>query len=109
MKKILSYAFVGAVALTGAMFVSCSSDDGAVENNPTFDGKTVKTQFSIALPSNVGTRMAAADVQESGNFLGIKNIKLLPFAAEPAAASTTNGSIVSLSDISDDLMASIHF
>ena len=100
MKKILSYAFVGAVALTGAMFVSCSSDDGAVENNPTFDGKTVKTQFSIALPSNVGTRMAAADVQESGNFLGIKNIKLLPFAAEPAAASTTNGSIVSLSDIS---------
>lgn len=100
MKKILSYAFVGAVALTGAMFVSCSSDDGAVENNPTFDGKTVKTQFSIALPSNVGTRMAAADVQESGNFLGIKNIKLLPFAAEPTAASTTNGSIVSLSDIS---------
>ncbi len=102
MKKNLFFAFVGAIALAGASLVSCSSDDSAVENNPSFDGNAVKTQFTIALPGNINTRMTSANVQDAGysDFLGIKNIKLLPFAEVPTATSTTNGSVVSLSDIS---------
>ena len=101
MKKFLSYAFVGAIALAGAFMVSCSSDDSvAVENNPTFDGAAVKTQFTIALPSTAKTRMTAENVQKDGNFLGIKNIKLIPFATKPTAGTETlNGAIVELSNI----------
>ena len=100
MKKILSFAFVGAIALAGAFLVSCSSDD-SVADNPTYNGETVKTQFTIALPGSINTRMTSANVQDAGyaDFLGIRNIKLLPFAATPTATSTTNGSVVSLTDI----------
>ena len=60
----------------------------------------MKTQFTIALPNTVKTRMAADNVQKDGNFLGIKNIKLIPFTTKPTAGTEAlNGSIVELSNI----------
>ncbi|MBR6035807.1 MAG: hypothetical protein IKP41_02465, partial [Bacteroidaceae bacterium] len=67
MKKNLVYAMMSAIALTSAVsFTACSSDDAVVENNPTYDGSTVKTQFSISFPENVAsTRMTSDIVQEA--------------------------------------------
>ena len=58
MKKINNLAWMSAIALAGAMgFTACSSDDDTMENvNPSFDGKSVKTQIAINLPQAKLTR-----------------------------------------------------
>ena len=106
MKKILSFAFVGAIALAGATMVSCSSDDSvAADVNPTYDGNSVKTEFTISLPGNVvGTRMSAAVTQEAQTlaaFRGMDNIKLIPFSSAIAGTTTKSGSIISLGAITN--------
>ena len=64
------------------------------EVNPTFDGKTVKTQFALNVPyGNTGTRMSADAAQQNSNFRGISNMKLLPFAEEPAVGKTSTSLI----------------
>ena len=50
MKKKLLFAFVGAIALSGAVGItSCSSSDDVADVNPFFDSETnsVKTQFVL--------------------------------------------------------------
>lgn len=93
MKQFFNHAFLGAIALTGAVcFSACSSKDDLTEEvNPTYDpvANTVKTDFTIALTSNVsgGTRMGDQETQSnidpsdlaSFSFAGIKNISLIPF------------------------------
>jgi len=85
MKKNFFYALMSAIALTSAVgFTACSSDDGAVaDTNPTYDGNTVKTQFSISFPQNVAsTRMSSATVQAGeaiSDFRGMTNIVLKPY------------------------------
>lgn len=99
MKKILSYVFVGAIALAGATVVSCSSDDSDEPGNPTFNGETVKTQFNIAINgSAVGTRQSAATVQYDQTlaaFRGIQDIVLIPYASA-TDRTARNGSNISL-------------
>ena len=93
MKKIKQMAYVGAIALLSmSVFTACSSsDDVALDPNPTFEGETVKTQFTISLPENIKMRMASATVQETG-FRGIDNIKLVPYTlGTAAAAGVTDG------------------
>ena len=85
MKKNLVYAMMSAIALTSAVsFTACSSDDAVVENNPTYDGSTVKTQFSISFPENVAsTRMTSDIVQEAqsvAKFRGMDGIVLIPYS-----------------------------
>ena len=85
MKKNLVYAMMSAIALTSAVsFTACSSDDAVVENNPTYDGSTVKTQFSISFPENVAsTRMTSDIVQEAQSvekFRGMDGIVLIPYS-----------------------------
>ena len=89
MKKINHYVLNGAIALLStAGFVACSSDDVTdAPVNPTYDGKSVKTQFAIniATPSNGKTRMSAANTQnDNNNYLGMTNVRLLTLAATPA-------------------------
>jgi len=95
MKKFKNFAYVGAIALLSVVgFTACSSsDDVAVEPNPTFDGESVKTQFTISLPENINKmRMASDEVQlTSGDFRGIDNIKLVPYSLGAAAASGVQG------------------
>lgn len=96
MKKYSIYAFMSAIALTGAVgFSSCSSSSDEVINNPDYDPTTnsVKTQFAISLPPNVNasrTRMSENAVQKLDNsFRGMKDITLIPFIEKPTAASAT--------------------
>ena len=112
MKKYSIYAFMSAIALTGAVgFTGCSSSDDVVKNekgqviNPTYDpiAKTVKTDFTLSFNSGASsskTRMAAADIQADGTtFNGIKDIQLLPFALENASAGVGDEDIPTASSI----------
>lgn len=100
MKKNLIYMGMGAMALvTPLLLSSCSSDDPSGQVAPTPTGETVKTSFtlSVGLPKgngsngakgNFGTRMSEEEVQSSGNFRGIDNINLIPFAVSGTAVSS---------------------
>lgn len=116
MNRINNYVLNGAIALLStAGFVACSSSDDVTDApvNPTYDGKSVKTQFAIniATPSNGKTRMSAVNTQNGGNFLGMKNIFLIPFVDEPKASlngtiDRTNytfpSSVIKLAELSDN-------
>lgn len=99
MKKNFFYATMSAIALTSAIgFTACSSDDAVVENNPTYDGESVKTQFSISLPSNLvkNTRMAASTVQAAENitsFRGMSGIVLIPYSSSTDRTARLGGNI----------------
>lgn len=106
MRFFNKYAYMGAIALVGAVgFTACSSeDDLTAQQNPTFDGESVKTQFAINIPyaGGNGTRMTEDIVQgqTSPTFRGMTNIKLIPFNAKPTQGTETNlGQVISLSDI----------
>ena len=99
MKKNFFYAMMSAIALTSAVsFTGCASDDGAtVENNPTYDGSNVRTDFAFSISSGKmgGTRMTGVNTLQADNsFLGMKNLYLLSFEAgvdnAPTITSTTN-------------------
>lgn len=114
MRIFNKYAYMGAIALIGAVgFTACSSDDDlTAPQNPTFDGESVKTQFAINIPYAGGkdTRMSDEIVQgqTSPVFRGMTNIRLVPFdlettptdASKPVETGTTltyNG--ITLGDI----------
>ena len=90
MNKINNYVINGAIALLStAGFVACSSSDDVTDApvNPSYDGKSVKTQFAIniATPSNGKTRMSDVNTQiDNNNYLGMTNVRLLTLAATPA-------------------------
>lgn len=88
MKIFSKYAYMGAIALVGAVgFTACSSDDDlTAPQNPTFDGESVKTQFAINIPYAGGkdTRMTDQNTQDAGNFLGMKELRLISFDGEPS-------------------------
>ena len=88
MKKNLVYAMMSAIALTSAVsFTGCASDDSAsVDTNPTYDGKSVRTDFAFSVTKAApGIRMTAATVQDgtSYDFLGINDMFLLPCDIPP--------------------------
>lgn len=102
-KKYFFSAMMGAIALSGALgLTACSSDEDAVENNPTYDAATglVKSQFVLNIASNTkATRSSGTTVQAGGeNFRGIDNTLLFAFQtngkgfvnATSAAAAAAN-------------------
>ena len=94
MKRVNQLFFGSALALlAGASLTACSSSDDVTDApvNPSYDGKSVKTQFAIniATPSGNKTRMSADNTQNGGNFLGMENIFLVPFVEEPKASLNT--------------------
>ena len=95
MKKNFIYATLSAIALVGAMSLSaCSTSEDVEDVNPTFDGKAVKTQFTISLPQNVAkTRQSAATVQDAqtvASFRGFDNMVLIPYASVATVSGETN-------------------
>lgn len=91
-----NFFLMGSVALSGIVaFSACSSEnDMGAEVNPTFDGKTVKTQFALNVPyGNTGTRMSDEAAQQKNNFRGISNMKLLSFVEEPATGKISTSFI----------------
>ena len=94
MNKLNHYVLNGAIALLStAGLVACSSSDEVADApvNPTYDGKSVKTQFAINIATpvtgNPSTRMSGENTQNgssrTNSFLGMNNIKLIPSAAVP--------------------------
>lgn len=88
MNRINHYVLNGAIALLStAGLVACSSSDDVTDApvNPTYDGKSVKTQFAIniATPSNGKTRMSDVNTQNNNNYLGMTNVRLLTLSATP--------------------------
>ena len=105
MKNLTKLAYLGAIAFVGIGFTACSSDDDAVENNPSFDGKAVKTQFAINIPraATPSSRMSAVNTQNNNsNFLGMQDIHLLSFAEQPGA-NTSYSSDIKLADINNGI------
>lgn len=103
MRKIKYFALMSVIALTSAVgFTACSSSDDAIaENNPTFDGTSVRTDFAFSVSSGAmgTTRMSGTNTLQADNsFLGMKDMYLLPFSLGktgdvlnvPANGSTTN-------------------
>ena len=92
MKKLNSFFLMGTVALAGlGVMSSCSSDD--LGNDPTTnpgETKAVKTQFALNIPrANGGTRMSDQNTQANKNFLGMQDIRMYAFKAEPTASSSS--------------------
>lgn len=83
MKKFM-YFGIAAIALSMA---ACSSDDEVAQ---TEELGVVKTQFTLAIPGNVNTRMSEAvtQAQENPVFRGMDNIVLVPFGT-PGSGTTT--------------------
>ena len=95
MKKINHYVLNGAIALLStAGFVACSSSDDVTDApvNPSYDGKSVKTQFAINIANESSkTRMTAENTQNNANFLGMDNIYLIPFVEIPTESKYVDG------------------
>ena len=86
MKKYSIYAFMSAIALTGAVsFSSCSSSDDSAEVNPNFNPQTneVLTQFlfNVSTGNTASTRQTAAATQAttSTTFRGIDDSHIMCF------------------------------
>lgn len=94
MKTIKTFAQISAIALAGTItFAACSSDDDKVQNiNPTYDGKSVKTQFAINVPVAHKTRQGVDIVQGQTTpvFRGMQDVKLFSATAAPTDATTQN-------------------
>ena len=105
MKQILfsKSILMGAALLAGtAMFTACSSDEVIPENvNPTFDGESVKTQFAISIPAaGPKKKMTPDNTQQGGtNFLGMQNIRLIPYASGDWTAALPLNKILALDNI----------
>ena len=112
MKQILfsKSILMGAALLAGtAMFTACSSDEVIPENvNPTFDGESVKTQFAISIPAaGPKKKMTGDNTQQSGTtFLGMQNIRLIPYNNTAWGSAQALDKILALEDISNGNVSS---
>lgn len=118
MKQFTKYGLFSMALLAGmAAFTACSSDDNLAEEtapvNPSYDGKTVKTQFAINIPraATAGKRMTASDTQNDAtpSFLGMGSIYLMPM--DIGSSSSIGGTsaiteIIGLSDIGSSEVSS---
>ena len=92
MKKLNSFFLMGTVALAGlGVMSSCSSDDlGNDSTTNPGETKAVKTQFALNIPrANGGTRMSGDNAQCNTNFLGMQDVRMYAFKAEPNASSSS--------------------
>ena len=88
MKYFNQFTGFSALLLAGTMgFAACSSDDEVADVNPSYDGSSVKAQFSINIPANMGKsgRMSAGQAQQNGDdFLGMGKITMFPLVITAA-------------------------
>lgn len=104
MKNFKNLLLGGAIAAsTAAGLASCSSSDDIAEApvNPSYDGQTVKTQFAINIATPVTqnkTRMTDVNTQNSNNFLGMNDIRLIPLTDNNISVTPGNNGSGSRSD-----------
>ena len=127
MNKFNRFALMSAIALTGAAgFTACSSEDELANTNPTFDGESVKTQFTINVPAaSKSTRLGTDIVQGQSpdpDFRGMDNINMFAFATGgndaadevegtdiPKAVYTNMGSILAEGDLMESSNAKVYY
>jgi hypothetical protein len=106
MKKIFKYAYLSAIALTGAVgFSACASGDEIVDN-PDYNPETKSVKTAITL--NIGrgsaiTRMADGVTQNDGSFRGMEKVYIYPALAE----ITSTNLAISSSVITDNSISGI--
>ena len=105
MNRINHYVLNGAIALLStAGLVACSSDDVTdAPVNPSYDGKSVKTQFAINVADNTpknSTRMSGVNTQQTG-YLSMANIYLLPIKTTGSQSINENTEVLSLIPLND--------
>lgn len=110
MKRVNQLFFGSALALlAGASLTACSSSDDVADApvNPSYDGKSVKTQFAIniATPSNTQTRMTDENTQNKTNtYLGMSHVRLLSYTIGETSSMDANSvpnSVMKLAEPSD--------
>ena len=112
MNRINNYVLNGAIALLStAGLVACSSSDDVTDApvNPTYDGKSVKTQFAINIADNTpknSTRMSGENTQQTG-YLSMANIYLLPIKTTGSQSIDANTEVLSLIPLNDPNSVSI--
>lgn len=86
MKKLFNYAFLSAIALTGAtMFTACSSSEDTADVNPNYNSETnevvTKFVFNVSTGNEATTRQSSAATQAttSETFRGITNAALFTY------------------------------
>ncbi len=106
MNRINNYVLNGAIALLStAGLVACSSSDDVTDApvNPSYDGKSVKTQFAINVADNTpknSTRMSDVNTQQTG-YLSMANIYLLPIKTTGSTLINANTEVLSLIPLND--------
>ena len=106
MNRINNYVLNGAIALLStAGLVACSSSDDVTDApvNPTYDGKSVKTQFAINVADNTpknSTRMSGVNTQQTG-YLSMANIYLLPIKTTGSQLIDADTEVLSLIPLND--------
>lgn len=94
---------MGAMLAAGTLgFTSCSNEGiENAEDNPTFDGTAVKTQFAINVPAGVKTttRMSDQVVQNNYQFNGMKNLFLASIKDDEINDNTAFQSVYRLPSI----------
>ena len=107
MNRINNYVLNGAIALLStAGLVACSSSDDVTDApvNPTYDGKSVKTQFAINVADNTpknSTRMSGENTQQPGYYLSMANIYLLPIKTQGSQLINADTEVLSLIPLND--------
>lgn len=83
------YLFAAALVAGTMGMASCSNEEITPGNqNPTYNGESVKTQFAINIPAAGKNTRLAQDIvqgQDDPEFRGIDNISLIPFKETPDA------------------------
>lgn len=97
---------MAAVMMGAAGLTSCSNESVVEEQapvNPTYNGESVKTQFAINIPyANPSKRMTGTNTQQDGkNFLGMSNIRLIPYAKTGGAPPSWDGTISKILALGD--------
>lgn len=103
------YLFAAALVAGTMGMASCSNEEITPGNqNPTYNGESVKTQFAINIPAAGKNTRLAQDIvqgQDDPEFRGIDNISLIPFTTTPAAGET-GGTIINLGAIQNNELGS---
>lgn len=103
MKKNFFYAMMSAIALSGAVsFSACSSSDELTDVNPTYDGESVKTSFTISIGDvKSPTRMDADAAQVDELFNGMNDIYLIPATAAITSSTTFAQDVINLANFTN--------
>lgn len=87
------YLFAAALVAGTMGMTSCSNEEITPGNqNPTYNGESVKTQFAINIPAAGKNTRLAEDIvqgQVDPQFRGMDNIRLVPFTQTANLAGTT--------------------